>query len=581
MKSTTALAISILFVMAILMVASVWNDTATFDELAHIPSGFGYITQLDARLNPEHPPLLKAIAAASAWFASHPHFPTDIPSWRDEINGQWDQGRIFLYESGNNADRIIFWARVPVMLLALTFGWLFFRWTTTRFGAAAALLALTFFAFSPTILAHGRYVTTDLAAAFGFFIGIITFLKFLEKPSWQNAVYAGVIFGAVQLLKFSLVLLIPLFILLIIIWILTYPNQSQRERLHKGLLLIGKSYVIGLIGLAVVWLAYTLVVWNYPQERQLRDTAATLSNHPVPALVKANLLLVQNRFTRPLGHYVFGVLMAQQRGASGNTSFFLGNVSAEGSRMYFPLLYLLKEPLALHLLTLLALVALSLTSYSWLCGKLSLQHIRNLVRNHFIEFSALAFIALYWVVSIASPLNIGIRHVMPTFPFIYLLVARGVTQWMRGFRRILIAGGLIASFIGSTLWTFPHFLSFYNILGGGLTSGFRVAVDSNYDWGQDLKRLAHVMETRAIEKIALDYFGGGNPRYYLGEKFEPWWSARGPAHGWFAISATVRQGAFETPGAGFISKQEDSYDWLQPFRPVATAGTSIFIYYLP
>ena len=71
------------------------------------------------------------------------------------------------------------------------------------------------------------------------------------------------------------------------------------------------------------------------------------------------------------------------------------------------------------------------------------------------------------------------------------------------------------------------------------------------------------------------------PLYYLGEKFEPWWPARGPANGWFAVSATLRQGAFGAPAPGFIRKPEDSYAWLKPYTPVAQVGRSIFVYKLP
>ena len=89
------------------------------------------------------------------------------------------------------------------------------------------------------------------------------------------------------------------------------------------------------------------------------------------------------------------------------------------------------------------------------------------------------------------------------------------------------------------------------------------------------------MEENKVSKIAVDYFGGGSPRYYLGDKFEPWQSSRGPAHGWFAISATFRQGAFGSPVPGFIRKSEDSYEWLKSYEPVVQIGYSIFVYNLP
>src|SRR3989344_4128971 len=99
----------ILGVMFVLMITSIQNDSATMDELAHIPASFGYVTQLDYPLNPEHPPLLKVLSGISGWIGAQPYFPTNTPYWQDYVNGQWDQGRAFLYESGNDADRIIFW----------------------------------------------------------------------------------------------------------------------------------------------------------------------------------------------------------------------------------------------------------------------------------------------------------------------------------------------------------------------------------------------------------------------------------------------------------------------------------------
>ena len=106
-----ALAASLLILMAILMFSSVWNDSATMDELAHIPSGYSYLKFKDMRLNPEHPPLLKDLAGLPLQFINL-NFPLQDKSWATDINGQWDAGAKFLYESGNDADKIIFWARV-------------------------------------------------------------------------------------------------------------------------------------------------------------------------------------------------------------------------------------------------------------------------------------------------------------------------------------------------------------------------------------------------------------------------------------------------------------------------------------
>ena len=140
---------------------------------------------------------------------------------------------------------------------------------------------------------------------------------------------------------------------------------------------------------------------------------------------------------------------------------------------------------------------------------------------------------------------------------------------------------MFAWLVGSVIQTYPYFLSYYNFLGGGTREGYKIATDSNYDWGQDLKRLKDYADKNEIDKIAIDYFGGGNPAYYFGDRFEPWWSSKGPPHGWFAISATFLQGAHGAPAQGFIRTPEDSYEWLRGYEPIGRAGTSIFIYRLP
>ena len=330
MEKVKYLAFFLLTAMFFLMLASIWNNSATMDELAHIPAGFGYVTQLDYRLNPEHPPLLKALAAFSGQIFARPYFPTNTFYWQNDVNGQWAQGAKFLYESGNDADQIIFWSRFPLILLAIFFGWLIFKWAQKRFNNTTALLTLAFYAFSPTFLAHSPLVTTDLGAAFAFFIGIISFIKFLENPSGKNIILAGLMFGMAQLIKFSLVLLAPFMLILLAAWVLTKTNLHWHERLRLGFKLILKTIVIGLVGLILIWAVYAYFTWNYPQERQFGDTEFTLSSFDFRPAVDLNLILVQNKFLRPLGQYMLGVLMVARRSAGGNDQFFLGEVSATG-----------------------------------------------------------------------------------------------------------------------------------------------------------------------------------------------------------------------------------------------------------
>lgn len=593
--------------MLALMLGSYWNDTATFDEKAHIPAGYANLYLRDYRFNPEHPPLLKALAGLPLIFTDV-KFSTTISSWREprrpDWDPQWDQGEHFLYRAGNNADKILRLMRLPFIILAVVIGWALWRWTRRHFGERTALMTLAFYAFSPTFLAHSRLVTTDLGATLAFFLGVTSYLNFLSLPTRKNLILAGLAFGLAQLIKFSLILIIPIFLVMLAGWAASKIQLKTAERLRLFFKLLAKTVLIGAIGTLVIWVIYTYFVWDYPLERQLADAKTILSTSPLGPLINIDLALIENRFTRPLGQYLLGLMMVLQRTGGGNTTYFFGEITAAGWRHYFPTLYLLKEPLALHILTLIALF-FALRKIVNVPEK-SFGRVLGWIREHFIEFSALVFIAIYWTSSIGSILNIGVRHVLPTFPFIYMLVSKEIMGWLRFWKRDEVTSWwdwlkrifniYIASLprylfvIAMMLWlavgtipAFPHYLSYYNILGGGIENGFRIAGDSNYDWGQDLKRLKFFVEQNGIQKIAVDYFGGGNPQYYLGERFEPWWSARGypPGGGWFAVSSTLQTGAYATPVRGQTRKPEDGYEWLKPFRPVARAGKSIFIYQLP
>ncbi|MBI2582803.1 glycosyltransferase family 39 protein, partial [Candidatus Azambacteria bacterium] len=207
----------LLGVMFVLMVTSAKGDSATMDEVAHIPAGYSYLTQKDMRLNPEHPPLLKDLAAIPLLFQNI-NFPSDFKAWKDDINGQWDFGFQFLYRSGNDADNIIFWARIPFILLTLLLGYFIFKWGKELFGPGPALLALGLYTFSPTFLAHGRLVTTDVGASFGFFIRVYYFVKALRVPSTKHIITAGIALGIALLIKFSTFLLVPLLVFLAFLW---------------------------------------------------------------------------------------------------------------------------------------------------------------------------------------------------------------------------------------------------------------------------------------------------------------------------------------------------------------------------
>src|SRR3989338_7641271 len=215
-RQTNIIASVLLIFVFVITVASMSGDSVTMDEVAHLPSGYSYLTQKDMRLNPEHPPLVKDLAAIPLLFIKGIEFPYDIKAWQSDVNGQWDFGFNFLYGRGNPVDKMIFWGRIPMILILILLGFYIFKWSRELFGNNGALLALLLFSFSPTFLAHGRLVTTDVGAAAGALIATYYFIKALgsagastelsrmSSPQAKKSILkAGIVFGLAELAKFS------------------------------------------------------------------------------------------------------------------------------------------------------------------------------------------------------------------------------------------------------------------------------------------------------------------------------------------------------------------------------------------
>ena len=463
-----------------------------------------------------------------------------------------------------------------MILILILLGFYIFKWSRELFGNKAGLLSLFLFSFSPTFLAHGRLVTTDVGAAAGIFIASYYFIKALQSPSKRNIILAGIFFGLAELCKFSVILLIPFFAILGFVWWLIKKTSWQKTLKIFLLVLI--------IGYILIWPVYQYHVWNYPPEKQVEDSKVFLSNYP--DFIKKPLIFAADKpILRPYAQYLTGLLMVFHRAAFGHTTYFLGEISNLGWRNYFPVVYLIKEPLALHILTLIALLYAA-----WLIKKPfwqnTFQRIKGWIKNHFPEFAMLTFIGLYWATSLATSLNIGVRHLLPAFPFTILLVSAITINLLKApFLKLkyLILAVLILWQAISVILVYPHFLTYFNELAGGPNQGYIYTVNSNLDWGQDLKRLKNWVEEKGIDKIYVDYFGGGNAEYYLKEKYLPWRGERDPNEfpkgNYLAVSATFLQGGRGEPVPGF-TQPAGYYLWLDKYQPLAKIGYSIFVYYI-
>jgi hypothetical protein len=245
-----------------LAATSMRTKSATFDEAAHLPAGYTYLKLRDHRLNPEHPPLIKALAAVPLLMMDVQLKPDD-EAWR--LRRQWEFGRRFLYR-WNDADRLLLRARLVIVALGALLGVAVFLRARRGWGLAAGGLALFLCALSPDVLAHGQIVTTDVGAALFMFLAVVAFERLVERATAGRLLAAGLAAGAAVATKFSMLVLAPILAVLAAVAVLSrepvtrawrgdaardIPGRAARAA-HVLLLLAG----IAAIALIVLWASY-------------------------------------------------------------------------------------------------------------------------------------------------------------------------------------------------------------------------------------------------------------------------------------------------------------------------------------
>lgn len=573
-----------------------WNDSLTFDEVAHIPSGYSYITTHDYRLNPEHPPLLK-ILSGLAILPLHPHFDTTQKFWTTPNDlgeyGQWDAGRYLLHQTSNNTDWLVFWARTPIVIISLFFALFIFYWGKRIGGIITGLFALILYTCDPNVLGHNHFVTTDIGIAIAIGIAFYFFLNFLKYPTWINTLYGGIALGIAQVTKFSAIMLIPFFGFLLI----TYAMIKYRKKDQCRIRICGDYLIKGIgaltIMICMIWIVYLPVTYKMPTTILPQIAAIKAQPEKYPRDIYFTKFITQtNKYTitRPFATYAQGLMQVFNRVDDGNVSFFMGTVSGDASRWYFPFVFVAKQTLihiffyTVALILLCSLIVRSVYDLFTQRFTRSIQQLHSFIVHRFNELALFLFILLYSYISITGNLTIGFRHLFPMMPLLYILTAKVIIDSYKNLKKkkrkhvvrsIFIA--LIIILVMVIFSAYPYYTSYFNILIGGPKNGYHYVTDSNADWGQDLKRLKkYLIQYPEIDKIRINYFGGDDINNRIGEgNYILWWDSKRPIEpGYYAISTLFLQESIYTDG----KKYDDSYRWTEDITPIDQVGTSIMIY---
>lgn len=541
-------AILLLAVMFGLAVGSSIDKSPTFDEPDHIMRGWA-LWRTGRPLAIGHPPVVHWLVGLGTLLEPGTPEPETLDGWETHRCELIDKGPL-LWDEGANARRIVFLARIVVIWLGLLLGAVIWRWAQDVYGPQSAVLALALYTLCPNILAHTRLATTDLGVAAFYVATLYTWSRFLHRQTGRWLIISGILFGLTQGAKFSGLLLVPT-VGLMTLWTgwrrgalalkgagrLSRWFDAQASR-RSGWLwtALTASILMGLTGLVVLWAAYLFTLRPFQPGQYLADLGIILD-----------------------------ISAAEHRWA-----YLLGRFSRQGWWYY----HLFELAVKLPLMTLLLLAtALLLLIRRKMSG-----------REWEIAFPALA----YLVGAVAlDPENIGIRHLLPAFPLMFLFASRVAAipfhmAWLRpGLPGIVLAAGLAVN-----LSIYPHYLAFFNMAAGGPDNGYRLLVDSNLDWGQDLPGLARYLDERDAGTIYLSTFGTADPAYYgieyiplpswpplVPERERPPFYPLNPAPGLYAISASNL--------VGVELYQPDSFAFFREREPVARIGHSIFVYEVP
>ena len=573
----------------LLAASSAATKSCTFDELAHVTAGTAYWLKNDYRLQPENGNLPQRLAGLLPALLPF-RFPEceRLRSWH--VSDVGSIGRTFFYESQNDADRLLLWSRATMALVSVSLGATIYGIARSLLGVAPATLALLLFAFCPTMLANGPLATSDTTAALFFLLAVWRSWQLLRHVSLVNLVLSTLSVAGLFLSKYSAPLVIPMIAILVIIRLAAggpisgtwrgMPWTVSPPARQLGIILgITAAHVV--VAWIAVWLAYGLrydaFAGSQPgRDRLARDWQTLLDD---TGAVGTAISACRTHRLLPEAYlfgYAFTYKMAQQR-----VSFLNGEFGLNGWRTFFPYCLLVKTPLTLFLLIALGCAALcrrraTATSDAKEEGSAS---IRPLAAVLYDAAPLAALFVVYWAAAIPSHLNIGHRHILPTYPPMFIL-AGAATDWWR--RKTTIQGFAVAAatalFVAESLTTAPNYLAYFNQIVGGPTHAYRHLVDSSLDWGQDLPALKrwlddHAAADTAADRVYVSYFGSALPQYYgIKAVWLPcFFEIQGPYEppplkaGTYCISATMLQNIYSRFPPPWRPKYEELYRQVQPF----------------
>ena len=548
---------ALLCLLALQLVHVARATSSSWDEAHHLFDGYTIWKFHDYRLNPEVPPFIKMTAAVPLL-----HMQLKVPpnQGRPNQTEAFLDGKVFVW--GNGGDRVLFPARMMCAGFALALGLLIYLWAEEMFGFVAGIFALAMFVFDPNVLANGAMVTTDVGAACCFVAGMYSFYRYCRKPSWVRLGVAGVALGLALSAKYTGIFLVPMLVLAVVAegWMARDWRVLWRR--------VGALVLMGLVAWVVVWGFYGFrykaapvgTDLNPPLAKYLEQMHDQRDARLLRAMAKVKML--------PEG-YIWGLENTKETEWD-DPSYFWGKVYRHGNWEYFPVALLIKSTLPL-------LILVALMPLAWLWG------LRG--RGREMVF-VLVPVGVYLAISMSSSMDIGARHLLPVWAFLYVLIGGTAMVLLdRDVRWGYLLGVLLCWQVVTSVRVSPAYMAYGNEAWGGPAKVDRYLGDANTDWGQQLKAVKNYLDERHITNCWFAYFPDGSidpSDYGINCKRLPttdllYWLGV-PVSTPPVISGTVLISAGDLEGIEFGDGPLNPYDSFRKMKPTAVIQHGVYVY---
>jgi hypothetical protein len=481
------LVLALLGVHAGLALSASRHKSTTNDEIAHLTGGHTFNIYGDYRVQPENGVLPQRWHALPLLF-SRPSFPSlESSPWTQGLAYQLSYD--FFYRSDNDPDQLLFvgrtmntlWGWGVVVLISIA--------ACRLWGPWPALFATALAALSPTLLAHSALATSDMAMTFFFIASPWAFWWQTHQRGWLPLIVSSVVLGLACVAKFSAVLLLPVLGALAFVRVVsgspvTAPWGESDNRLSRIGSLLGTLLVHGFTAWLIIWaffgFRYAMMSPDVPAGTMPLAWEHLLGTQPGWDRFITLLRKLQALPEAFLYGFSYVLAFSEARGA-----FLDGELSITGWPEFFPKTFLYKTSGA-ELLTLL----LSGSVLLWVGFKSR----QRLAQGTYLLLPWIGLFVIYWLFSLTSHLNIGHRHILPTYPLLFVLCGGFLAWILRSNQSLIIrrAGVVGAWFLvlaqGLTaLGIHPHYLAYFNRLARGPEQGYQHLADSSLDWGRSAR----------------------------------------------------------------------------------------------